>query len=230
MSNALRFLRIVDATPVWMWVLTVTIGAYGVVLVWIDPGSVDSALGMLMLWQMLAASRGFVRPASAGYFDPLLVRESRLLIAGAHSIHAAAPVAMAWAALGAVEILKGTPNPLAFEPGRISAFVFVSATAWTMSLPAPRLVTGSLWLALIVGAATTRFGMEQYAAMLSRPEGVSQTAQRIALVFACPFLMLEPVLPARAVLGVALTAGAVGIAACGAMYIARRNYPLEASL
>lgn len=230
MKNALRFLRIVDATPVWMSVLTVTIGAYGGVLVWIDPGSVDSALGMLMLWQMLGASRGFVRPASAGYFDPLLVRESRLAIAAAHAVHAAAPVAMAWAALGAIEALKGTHNPLAFEPGRISAFVFVSAAAWAVSLPAPRLVTGSLWLALIVAAATTRFGIEQYAALLSRPEGVSQTAQAVAFVFACPFVMLESVLPARAALGGALAAGALAITACGAMYIARRNYPLEASL
>lgn len=230
MRNALRFLRVVDATPAWMSVLTVTIGAYGGVIVWIDPGSADSALGMLMLWQMLAASRGFVRPAAAGYFDPLLVRESRRAITMAHLIHAAAPVAMAWAALGAVEALRGAHAPLALEPGRISAFVFVSATAWTVSLPAPRLVTGSLWLALIVAAATTGFGIEQYAAMLSRPEGVSQTAHAIAFVFTCPFLMLEPVLPARAALGLALTAGAVASIACGAMYISRKSYPLEASL
>lgn len=230
MSNALRFLRVVDPTPAWMWILTATIGAYGGVLVWIDPGSADSALGMLILWQMLAASRGFVRPASAGYFDPLLVRESRVSIAAAHVIHTVAPVAMVWAAVGAVEGLRATHGPLAFEPGRLSAFVFVSAMAWTMSLAAPRLVTGALWLALIVAAATTRFGIEQYAAILSAPESASQTARAVAFVFACPFLMLEPVVPARTALGVALAAGTVFSAATGTLYISRRNYPLEAAL
>lgn len=230
MIGALRFFRVVDPTPAWMWGLTAAIGAYGGVLIWIDPGSIDSAMGMLMLWQMLAVSRGFVRPASAGYFDPLLVRESRLSIAAGHAIHAAAPVAMMWAALAALEALKGMPAPLALEPGRLSAFMFVSATAWAVSLPAPRLVTGSLWLALLVAAAITRFGVEQYAAMLSRPESASQTAHAIAFVLMCPFLMLESVVPGRATLGVALAAGAVASAACGAMYIARRNYPLEATL
>ena len=230
MRYALRFLRVVDATPAWMAVLTVGIGAYGGVLVWIDRGSVDSALGMLMLWQMLAASRGFARPASAGYFDPVLVRESRWSIAVAHAIHAAAPVAAAWAAIGALEVAKGASNPLALEPGRLSAFMFVSAAAWAMSLPAPRLVTGGLWLGVIAAAATTRFGLEQYAAILSDPASAARTAQTIAFVLACPFLMLEPALPVRTALGVALAAGAVGSGVCGAMYIARLNYPLEASL
>ena len=230
MRYALRFLRVVDAMPAWMSVLTVGIGAYGGVLVWIDAGSVDSALGMLMLWQMLAASRGFARPASAGHFDPVLIRESRSSIAVAHVIHAAAPVAAAWAAVGALEAVKGAPGSLAFEPGRVSAFMFVSATAWAMSLPAPRLVTGGLWLGVITAAATTRFGLEQYGEMLSAPESTFHTAQAIALVLTCPFLMLEPALPDRAALAVALAIGTVGSVACGATYIARRNYPLEASL
>lgn len=230
MRNAVRFFRVVDATPAWMWVLTAAIGAYAVVLVWIDAGSIDSALGMLMLWQMLAASRGFVRPASAGYFDPLLVRESRVSIAAAHVVHTVAPVAMVWVAVGAVEGLRASHSPLAFEPGRLSAFMFISAAAWTMSLAAPRLVTGALWLALIVAAATTRFGIEQYAAMLSSPESASETARSVAFVFACPFLMLEPVVPARTAFGVALAAGAVFSAVAGTLYISRRNYPLEAAL
>ena len=66
--------------------------------------------------------------------------------------------------------------------------------------------------------------------MLSRQEGVLQTAQGIAFVFVCPFLMLEPALPDRAALGAALATGALAGAACGAAYISRSNYPLEASL
>ena len=230
MTKALRFLRVVDATPVWMTVVSLAVALYGLALTWIDRTGVDDALGMLLLWQMLAASRGFARAASARHFDPILVRTPRTSIAAAHGLRAVAGVIAVWMAVGAVEALRGTMRPLAFEPGRLCALAFVSAGAWAMSLPAPRFLAGSLWLMIVVALAATRFGLERYAAMMSAPEGPAQVAQAVLFAWVCPFLLLESNQPARAILALALGAGAAASAACGVWYVSRRNYPLEPSL
>ena len=230
MMSALRFIHTVDGMPVWMWLLTVAVAGYGLLLTWLDPAGADTALGMLLLWQMLCASRGFAPVASAGHFDPLLVRERRSRIAIAHAMHATSAGALAWALVGAAEWLRGSESPLAFEPGRMSAFAFVSAVAWALSLPGPRLVTGSIWIALVFGMAASRFGLDQYAALLQRQEGLAQFAHALAFAFLCPFVMLDAVMPRRETLAIVLFAGAVSAAVAGTLFIMRRDYPLEPSL
>jgi hypothetical protein len=227
MIAALRFFHVVDGMPAWMWVLSLIVGGYGGVLVWIDPAGIDNALGMVLLWQMLCASRGFVRPASAGYFDPILVSQRRFVLAVAHLVHATAAMALVWVAIGHVEIIRGPGVPRAFELGRLSALVFESAAAWAMSLAATRLVTGSLWIGAILLVASTRLGLEQYAAMLAQPEGAAQAVRAYAAAVVCPFLMLGSAMPGRAIVAAGLLGtAAIGVAA-GSWFIARRNYALE---
>lgn len=225
--RAIGFLRVIEATPAWMATLTVAVGAYGAIVIWLDPESVDNALGTLLLWQMLAASRGFVGPASSGYFDPVLQSVGRKALAIAHAVHASAPVVAVWIVLGLLEFARGVDEPAAFDPGRLSALVFVSLTAWALSLPSPRLITGSLWLAVLALTATTRFGLEQYAAMLSRGDGIVQTIQAAAFVLVCPFLMLEPVMPSRTGLALTLAGASILSGWAGLAFVVRRDYPLE---
>ena len=228
--GALRFIHTVDGMPAWMWVISLVVAGYGLLLTWLDPAGAETALGMLLLWQMLCASRGFAPAASAGHFDPLLVRERRSRIAIAHAIHAISPGALAWALVGMAEWARGSDSALAFEAGRMSALAFVSAVAWALSLPGARLVTGSIWIALVFGMAASRFGLEQYAALLQGQEGLAQFAHAVGFAVLCPFVMLDTVLPMRQAVAAVLFAGAVSAMAAGGLFIMRRDYPLESSL
>ena len=230
MVNLLRFFHTVDGLPAWMWLLTLVLTLYGAVLVWLDPAGADTALGTLLLWQMLVASRGFTSSAAAGHFDPLLVRERRSHIAIAHAAHATLVVALPWMVVGVIEVVRSTGSARAFEPGRVSAFAFVSAAAWALSLPIARLVAGSVWLALIIALATTNVGLEQYSLLLQRSEGFTQLAHALAFAIACPFVMLDDVMPMREEVAAGLAVMTIAAFAAGIGFIVRRDYPLEPSV
>ncbi len=226
----LRFLHAVDGLPAWMWVITGAVAAYGSALIWIDPRGAEDALGMLLLWQMLCASRGYAGHARAGHFDPVLIRRPRATIALAHALLAIAPVSIAWAIAGVLQLARGDDGALAFEHGRLAAFIFVGCVAWALSLPAPRLIVGSLWVATILAAATTRVGLEQYGDLLARPAGAMQFAHALAVAMVCPFVMLGSRMPQRVEVSVALLLLAVAAIAAGTLFIARRQYALEPAL
>ena len=229
MVRLVRFFQVVDPAPLWMSVLTVALAVYGVAVVWMDPPGADSALGALLLWQMLSASRGYRGPASAGHFDPILTREKRRRIAVAHLVHATGAVAAVWALVAAAEWWMGVQRSLALESGRVAAFAFVSAGAWALSLGTARLVSGALWIGALVVLAVTPLGLDAYAAMTHRPEGPVQLLQALTLSMICPFLMIDVALPMRVGVVAGLAAGAVGIAFVGMAYIGLRSYPLESS-
>lgn len=230
MVSALRFIHTVDGLPGWMWVVTVVVALYGVFLTWLDPGGAETALGMLLLWQMLCASRGFAERAAAGHYDPILVSEQRWRLAVAHAAHGTVAVALAWVLVGATELIRGGGRTLAFEPTRVAAFAFVSAASWAVSLRGRRLVAGSIWLALIFAMAASRFGLEQYATLLQRPVSPSQFAHALSFAVLCPFVLLDTEFPARTEVSVALGAMAVATLAAGVAFVVRRNYPLESSV
>jgi hypothetical protein len=229
MLALIRFFHVVDGLPLWMWVMTALLSIYGVVLLWMDPNGADSALGALLLWQMLCASRGFVKPASAGYFDPILIHEPRWRIAIAHFVHASAAAGFAWALTGALELVLGASRPAAIEPGRLAAFLFVSAAAWAVSLGAPRLVGGALWIGVLVGLAVTPVGLKMFTAMTDRPEGPAQLLHALALALVCPFVMIDVALPMRPAVTAGLVIAVPLTFVLGASFIARRNYALESS-
>lgn len=230
MFRRIRFFHVVDPVPVWMWTVTAVVAAYAAAVTWIDPSGADSALGALMLWQMLFASRGFARPAAAGHFDPMLVRNGRAWIAAAHFIYVVAPVSAVWVAVGMLEVAGGAGGVRAAEPGRLAAFAFLGAATWALSLGGPRLVTGALWIGGLGALAVTPLGVRLYASVLERPEGVMQAVAAFALTAACPFLMIDAAVPMRAAVTSALAATALLAAMSGMAYIVRRSYPLEPAL
>lgn len=231
MTWILRFFHVVDGMPRWMQVMTILLGGYAALMAALDARSVDESLAVLLLWQMLSAATGFARPAASGFFDPVLTRHDRRLIAAAHALHSVWPVALAWLAIALVDVVAHGRTPLAFEPGRLAAFVFVSVVSWALSLPAPRLITGALWLFAIVAAATTRLGTEQYASLIARADGsAGEAVHAAALAAACPFLMLGNHIPARGATAAALVTLAALVAAAGAALVVGRDYPLEPSL
>lgn len=231
MLAILRFFRAADPMPVWLGALTALVGSYAIVTTTLNPGGIDDGLATLMLWQMFCASRGFARHAGAGHFDAALVRWSRARVAAAHLVHSVWPVLALWCVVAGVEAASARRYPVALEPGRLSALIFVSVTAWSLSLATGRLVTGALWLLLIVAAATTRLGAEQYAAMLARPDaGVPQLLHAAALTVVCPFLLMGDHVPQRAGVASAVMTVAITTLAAGMAYVRRRDYPLEAAL
>lgn len=231
MTWILRFFHVVDGMPRWMQLMTILLAGYAAVMASLDTRSVDESLAVLLLWQMLSAATGFARPAASGFFDPVLTRSDRRLIAVAHALHSVWPVALAWLVIALVDVAAHGRAPLAFEPGRLAAFLFVSVVSWALSLPAPRLVTGALWLFAIVAAATTRFGTEQYASLIARADGsAGEAVHATVLAAACPFLMLGNHIPARGVTAAALVTLAATAAVAGAALIVGRDYPLEPSL
>lgn len=226
----LRFFHAADPMPPWMLMISICISVYAVLIAAVDPRGVDEALAILLLWQMLSASSGFARAATAGHFDPALVMFDRRLIAAIHAFHAVWPVALAWASVAVVDPLFHDLEPRALEPGRLSAFLFVSLTCWAASLAGPRLVAGVLWLVAIVALVTTHVGPEQYASMLSRSDGsLTQYVHAAALVLACPFLMLGDHIPPRDAAIAALLTASSASGLGGLWFIARRNFPLEPS-
>lgn len=230
MRWSLRFLRVADPMPAWFAVLSILIGGYAISVAVADRRSVDEALAVLLLWQMLSASSGFGRAAAAGHFDSMLVRIDRRLSAAAHLIHSVWPVALAWAVVSLVEWFVHRDTPRALEAGRLSAFLFISVTCWALSLPGSRLTAGVVWLLLIVSLVTTSVGPDQYAAMLSRPEGSAmELLHAAALVVACPFLMLGTHVPPREAVAVVLLLLSLVAGGCSILFVARRDYPLEPS-
>ncbi|MDQ3169772.1 MAG: hypothetical protein M3Q55_06515 [Acidobacteriota bacterium] len=228
--SALRFIHTVDGLPAWMCVITAIVALYAVFLTWLDPSGADTALGMLCLWQMLCTSRGFAAPASAGHYDPLLVREPRWRIAIAHAVHATLAGALAWALVGATELIRGGAGALAFEPARVGAFAFVSAVSWALSLPGRRLVAGSIWLTLIFGMAATKIGLEQYAMLLQRADGSALFVHALGFAVVCPFVLLDNEFPMQAEVSGAVSVIAAAAIAAGVAFVVRRDYPLESSI
>lgn len=225
----LRFLRVVDPAPLWTRVIAAALAMYGVAVVWMDPRGADSVLAALLLWQMLSASRGFAAPASAGHFDPILVRDRRWRIAAAHLVHSTSSVIALWALVAAMELSMGAPRSLALEPGRLAAFAFVGTGAWMLSLGTVRLVSGALWIGALAVLAVTPLGLQAYAAMSHRPPGTIQWLQALLLSMLCPFLMVDVALPMRDQVATGLAVAAVLMASAGMAYIVKRSYPLESA-
>lgn len=227
----LRFFRAADPMPPWLAVLTAAVGVYAATIAVMNPDGVDEALAMLLLWQMFCAATGFARHASAGHFDTALVRWPRGWVATGHAVHSIWPVIALWLLIAGIEAVSARRAPLALEPGRLAALIFVSLTSWCASLPAARLVTGAVWLLLIVAGATTRLGTEQYAAMLARPDaGAAQLLHAAALTLACPFLLIGDHLPPRAGVASIVIVVAISAFAAGMLYVRRRDYALEATI
>ena len=212
--SALRFLALVQRPPASIAIVASALVGFGVYLAVVDPADLDQVIGITLFLQMFAASTGYRDRLRRGHFDPILiVSRGRLRIACAHFAISAVPGFATWLALAAIDV-GARPHhwPTALSPGGLVAIVFVSAAAWTMTLPLPRLTGGAVWvIALFVLGASGRLAR---LTEIFKQGGSSwdAAAKQAGAALVCPFL---PITGTTAIDSRAL---AIAIAACLAMW------------
>jgi hypothetical protein len=126
----------------------------------VDRGSSDWILASIGLVQLFASSTGFVRHATRGYYDPiLLAAPHRRSVALAHFLVSSAPGAGAW-------------------------------IPWAASIRVPRFVAGALWLTLTASLAISGKLLVPLALLHSQPGWAGQHPIRaLALGLAFPVVL-----------------------------------------
>src|SRR2546428_3355733 len=150
----LRFFRVVFLHSPYLLVGLALVGILGIVTVSLDHAEGTYALTPVLLLQMFAVSSGFQVPARRGHFDLLLSGGStRILIALTHWALSALPGFAVWVVVGLVElVLSEGVHARAFSPGSAAALLLVSALAWALPVPPPRLSGGGVWVVAMGGA------------------------------------------------------------------------------
>lgn len=226
--EALRFFRVVSPPATWVVAGSAALAIYWVAVLALDPlgAEADAVLSIVLLWQMLAASTGFVPQARAGIFDPILIAPGRARVVAGHLVHSTWIACALWLAVGASEVALGRNWPVTFEPGRVAALIWVSIAAWALTLPAPRLTGGALWVVAILGVAMSRVGADSYATLLAMDPGLARAVRAAAMAIVCPFLMFDTRLPDRVWCSVALVVTSAVVALAATRWLVRRSYPL----
>jgi hypothetical protein len=228
--SALRFFAIAPLHSPYMLLALGVVLASGIVMLIVDPTRGADALAPLALLQMLAASTGFAVAARRGHFDLLFTAgPGRVNVALVHLGLSMLPGIIVWATLGMAEMLVGgTLRPLAFASGSVVSVWVISALAWALTVPMPRLSGGIAWL---LGIAMWIVGWSGGAPLIGAgDEGGADALTRAVIIALCPFVLvgkrlsasdLVVALPA-VVLAAVLAAGAV-------RWIARMDIPLESA-
>jgi len=209
---SLRYLWVVGVHPshaLGVLAAVVGLGAWTVVM---NPGDLDSGLGMLLFVQMFLVSSGFAVRARRGHFDPLLIRAgNRWHVAAAHWIVSMGPGLFAWLALGAVgAVMRSPAAPSAFVGGRLAAFLIVSCVAWAAGFMLPRGAAAVAWLAVLIGFLVERIDL--LVASSTPPAGALTFLRHVLTLLACPFLLLgthPPVVPGSELGAVCVAVSAV---------------------
>lgn len=184
-----RYFAIVGLHPAYALVALTAIVFVGVVTVWLDPGELDSGLGMILVAQMFLASTGFLVRARQGHFDPLLTGPcSRAAVVAAHWAVSVAPGVAAWLVVVGVGTFAGAQTALSALAGfRAAALLIVSTLAWAVGFGLPRGAAGMLWMALLILLVTQR------AELLAAPAGagpIGTSLLHAGTLLVCPFLLL----------------------------------------
>jgi hypothetical protein len=229
--TSVRYFLTVLPPPVWIragFAIGAIIGVWTLVL---NPREVDSALGNLLLVQMLATSSGFAAAAARGHIDPLLISgRSRVSIALGHALATALPGLIAFGiVLATAAWFGGVSAERAFAPQRLAAILIVSGCGWAIGLPFPRLVGGALWMAFFMGIVLSGAGLALGLRLLD--EGAAHAGTILltgVAAVACPLLLLgDHPGPANLLsIGLALVI-ACAVVAGGVRYVVRRDYVLQ---
>ena len=187
--GAARYFVVVGLHPVYALVALGAIVIVGVATMWLDPGGLDSGLGMVLFAQMFLASSGFVGRARQGHFDALLTGSTgRVSVVAAHFLVSIAPGVVAWLLVAAAGSIAGSATATSAIAGvRAGALLIVSTLAWALGFGLPRGAAGMLWVALLMVLVTQR------AELLAVPTGTSPLATGVlhaATLMVCPFLLL----------------------------------------
>jgi hypothetical protein len=230
-ASAVRYFLTVLPPPVWIqagFAIAAVIGVWTLIL---NPREVDSALGNILIVQMLATSSGFAAAASRGHIDPLLVAgRSRVSIALGHAVASALPGLVAFAiVLATAAWFGGVSAERAFSPQRLTAILIVSGCGWAIGLPFPRLVGGALWMGFFMGIVLSGAGLVLGIRLLEAGTSHPGTVLLMAgAAVACPLLLLgdQPGAANLWSIGLAL-ALATAVVAVGVRYVVRRDYVLK---
>jgi hypothetical protein len=145
--SPLRFFAAVSPPARVLIAVLAILAAGAIVLETIDAGSSDWVLASIALVQLFAAAAGFHRPASRGYYDPILLEGGRVRLALAHFAVSAIPGIAAWCITGGAEaVAVGSLSVPAWRPSGWATLSLVSAVPWAASLRTSRFAAGVLWL------------------------------------------------------------------------------------
>jgi hypothetical protein len=148
---ALPFLRAVSppAAPLTVVFGVLAIGA--ATLECVEGGASDWVLASIALVQLFASSTGFMRPATRGHYDPILLGRSRVSAALGHFAVSASPGFAAWIACGASQaVAAGSAAVPAFLPAGWATIFLVSSVPWAASVRSAPFLGGALWLLVSV--------------------------------------------------------------------------------
>jgi hypothetical protein len=171
----------------------VAIAAFGLWMVVISPGELDSALGLLLVAQMFLASTGLLVRARRGHFDQVLTSTpDRRLVLVWHWTASIAHGVVAWILVsGAAWALGNTTSAVSALAGRrLVALFVVSAVAWAAGIGSSRGSAGALWTIGLGAALLYRLDL------LGSPPGPRPIESALAVMrhalalLGCPFLLL----------------------------------------
>lgn len=218
-----RFFLTIQRPSASVAVIALTVVAFAIYLGRIDPGGVDEAVGMTLFLQMFAASTGYRHQLRRGHLDPMLVgHPARVSVACAHWMVSIGPGLATWLALAAVDLaLSPRRLPMALTPIGLTAFLFVSTMAWTITLPFARLAGGVLWLIVLAGLGV--FHRLPGLVEMFKTGGGSWIAdiRQAGAALVCPFLVVGRTTPVAGRVSVLIAAATVSAWAVGLAIINR---------
>src|SRR5213593_1351064 len=224
----LRFFRVVSLHSPYLLLGLTLVGGLGVVTVSLDHAGGTHALTPVLVLQMFAASSGFQVPARRGHFDLLLSGGStRIRIVLTHWALSALPGFAVWVVVGLVElVLSEGVHARAFSPGSAAALLLVSAVAWALTVPLPRLSGGVLWVVTMVIAVTMTTDWREALVAAARGDGTLVSRAFLFLLF--PFSLIgTPIELIDLPILVPVLISALVVWAAAIWWIVRTDIPLE---
>ncbi|HEV8232647.1 MAG TPA: hypothetical protein VGQ75_09895 [Thermoanaerobaculia bacterium] len=148
---AFRYFAAVSPPPATLTAVFAILAVGAGALEAVDRGSSDWVLASIAMVQLFAASTGFTRHATRGYYDPVLIGNGRTRVALAHFAASAAPGALAWLACGACQAVAARSASVpALRPGGWVTLLLVSGIPWAATVRGAPFLGGTLWLLLSV--------------------------------------------------------------------------------
>ena len=225
--SSVRFLWLVSSPRIYFRLILALLAVVGVVMEFISPTSSDFASASILLVQLFAASTGFTRSASRGYYDPILVSGAgRLRVSVAHFVVSALPGAVAWVVVGLAQAVASRKLDVpALRPAGWAALLLVSTIPWALTLRLPPLSGGAIWLALSAAFLVSGKGMTFFALMRQSPTSIGFGLLE-GVGFGLAFPLMVPDVPWSP----AVLAGLFGVSAValllGWLFIDRAQFPL----
>ena len=227
--SSMRFCMTVVRPSSWMMVTAASIVVAATALCWTTPDGADQSAGLVLLYQIFAASTGYRDRAIRGHFDSLLgMMRDRRSLAYAHFCASVAPGAALWLVIGILGLVssRGHHQPAALTLPGVAALAIASAVGWCFSLQFGRYTGGACWMLALLSLASVH-RLQALRDVLLDPGGSwTSIVARGGAASVCPlFLLAGP--PVGAPVLAVVTALAAGIVLAGVRVVDGMDVPLE---